>query len=608
MANKEREIKYSNRNFNDFRASLIEMAKSYFPDTYNDFSDTSPGMMIIEMASYVGDVLSFYQDTQLQETFLTYAQDKKNLFNLAYMMGYKPKVTGVSEVELTISCVVPANASDDYNPNWAHAVVVDANSVITSTDKSNTDFITTAPVDFQFSSSYDPTEVLINSISSGNPSEYTLKKKVKAYSGTIKSNTYEIDSSEKFKTITLSDTNLVSILDITGSSGDTYYEVPFLGQDTVFVDETNGGADSGLVPYSLNLRKAPKRFVSRFQSSGDLNIQFGAGTYDSDDSVLLPDPTNVGNGTDLGEKKLDSAWDPSNFTFSRAYGVAPNEDLLVRYVTGGGVSANVPANTITSKTSVGIQLRSNASTNNVTFTNIQPAKGGRDGDTVTELRENSLRAFNEQGRAVTLQDYTVRSLSLPAKFGSIGKVFVTQDKRTNTNITDGIVDNNPLALSVYVLAYDLNKNLQTASATLKENLKTYLSEWMMLSDSVNIKDAFIVNIGVNYEIIVRPNYTGRNVLLNCNLALQEYFDISKRNINQTINLAELYVLLDKVKGVQTVQKIEIVNKTVNDGAYSSYGYDIEGATRSSIVYPSYDPCIFEVKYPSLDIKGRITTA
>ena len=606
MAKKEREIKYSNRDFNDFRTSLIEMAKSYFPDTYNDFSDTSPGMMFIEMAAYVGDVLSFYQDTQLQETFLNYAQDKKNLFNLAYMMGYKPKITGVSEVELTVSCIVPANASDSYNPNWAHAVVVNPNSVITSTDKSNTDFITTAPVDFQFSSSYDPTEVIINSISSGNPAEYTLKKKVKAFSGTVKSSTYEIDSSEKFKTLTVSDTNIVGILDITGSSGDTYYEVPFLGQDTVFVDTTNGGADKGQVPYVLNLRKAPKRFTTRLQSNNDLKVQFGAGTYDSDDSTLLPDPTNVGSGTNQGIKRIDNAWDPSNFTFSRAYGIAPNEDLLVRYITGGGVSANVPANTISTKSGASINLRSNASADNVTFNNLSPAKGGREGDTVTELRENSLRSFNEQGRAVTLQDYTIRSLSLPSKFGSIGKVFVTQDKRTNTNLTDGIVDNNPLALSVYVLAYDNNKNLTTASSTLKQNLKTYLSEWMVLSDSVNIKDAFVVNIGVNYEIIVRPNYTGRNVLLDCNLVLQDYFDISKRNINQTINLAELFVLIDKVKGVQTVQKVEIVNKTTSDGAYSQYGYDIAGATRSSVIYPSYDPCIFEIKYPTLDIKGRIT--
>ena len=187
----------------------------------------------------------------------------------------------------------------------------------------------------------------------------------------------------------------------------------------------------------------------------------------------------------------------------------------------------------------------------------------------------------------------------------MAKVYATQDELTNTNTTDAIVDNNPLALSLYVLAYDNDKKLTSATATLKTNLKTYLAEYMMISDSLNFKDAFVVNVGINYDIIVRPNFAGRDVLLNCNLALQDYFNIDKRNINQTINISELYLILDKIKGVQTVQNIEIIN--LNGGNYSQYGYDIKGATRNSIVYPSYDPCIFEVKFPNADIKGRVIT-
>ena len=599
---KEREIKYVNRDFNDFRNSLVEMAKNYFPDSYNDFDETSPGMMLIEMASYVGDVLSFYQDTQLQETFLNYAKDPKNLFNLAYMMGYKPKVTGVSEVELTVTNTVTSSGAD-YNPDWNSTAAISAYSTIASTDSSTTDFLTTTPVDFKFSSSYDPTEVLIDTLDgSGNPESYTLKKKVKAFSGKIKTLTVSSGSAEKFKTVTVSDTDIIGILDITGSSGDTYYEVPFLGQDTIFEDSANSSSDSDEVPYVLSLRKVPKRFITRFQSNGDLQVQFGAGTNTSDDEVILPDPTNVGNATNQGVNRLDFAYDPSNFTYSKAYGVAPTEELLIRYMVGGGTSANVPANTITSKNNL---ILTRGVAGDTTFNNLRPASGGRDGDTVDELRQNSVRAFNEQGRAVTLQDYTVRTLSLPAKFGSIAKVYVTQDKRSNTNLTDAIIDNNPLALSIYLLAYDNNGNLKAPTATLKQNIQRYLSEWMVLTDSVNIKDAFVVNIGVNYEILVRPNYSGRDVLLNCNLELQEYFKISKRNINQPINLAEIGVLLDKVKGVQTVQKLEITNK--QGGTYSAYAYDVKGATRSNIVYPSYDPCIFEIKYPNIDIQGRITT-
>ena len=604
-----RDIKYNNREFSDFREQLIEYTKNYFPDSYNDFAPSSPGMMFIEMASYVGDVLSFYQDSQLQETFLTHAKDPKNLFNLAYMMGYQPKITGVSEVELELSVIIAASGSGDIQPNWSLAPQVNANTIVQSVDSSKTDFLIDSPVDFSFSSSYNPTDVLINKVDSdNNPTEFKLTKRVKAFSGKVKTKTAAITKSEKFKTITLSDTNIIGVLNVTGSDNKTWTEVPFLGQDTVFLDEANTSGDSNAVPYVMNLRKVPYRFVSRFKSNGDLDLQFGAGTLSSDDTTILPDASTIGNSTNQGSSNyngtgsLTTAYDPSNFTYSKSYGSAPTSNLNIEYLVGGGIESNVPANTITNVLQI-------AGTNisSVSVNNPKPATGGRDGDSVEELRENSLRSFNSQNRVVTLQDYTVRALSLPAKYGSVAKAYVIQDQLTNSSKQNNIVDNNPLALSLYVLGYNNEKKLSSASATLKTNLKTYLAEFMLLTDSINIKDAFVVNIGVNYEVIVRPNFASRDVLLQCNVAIQEYFRVDKRSINQPINLSEIYTLLDKIKGTQTIQKVEIVNLTSNDGNYTTYGYDIVGATKNNIVYPSYDPCIFEIKFPEVDIKGRVTT-
>lgn len=594
----QREIKYVNREFSDFRNQLIEYAKSYFPDTYNDFSPTSPGLMFIEMAAYVGDILSFYQDTQLQETYLNYAKDPKNLYSLAYMMGYRPKTVGVSEVDIQISQIIPATGLS-YLPDWTQAVVIPANTVLKSTDQSQTSFIIDREINMGFSSSFDPTDVLIETLDgSNNPEDYLVRKTVKAFSSEIISTTFTISEPEKFKTLTIQDTNIVGVLDIRDSDNNLWYEVPFLGQDTIFEEETNNSSDSNQVPYTLNLKRVPKRFVTRHLSSGNLQIQFGAGINDTDDGVFLPNPENVGLGTNQGIDRINTAYDPSNFIFSKAYGVAPaNTTLTVRYLKGGGITANVPANTITQATT--------SVPAGVTFNNPAPASGGRGADTVEELRQNSLRAFNEQNRTVTLQDYTVRALSLPSKFGSIAKAFATQDQLTNTNIGQTVLENNPLSLSLYVLGYDNQGKLITASNTLKQNLRTYLSEYIPLTDAVNIKDAFVVNIGINYDIIVRPNYSSRDVLLQCNLRLQDVFNINRWSINKPINLSDIYLELDKVQGVQTVQKVEIVNK--NGGAYSQYGYDIKGATRSNIIYPSYDPCIFEVKFPATDIKGRITT-
>jgi len=607
----DRDIKYVNRDFGDFKTQLVEYAKNYFPDSYNDFSPTSPGMMFIEMAAYVGDILSFYQDTQLQETYIQYSKNPANLYNLAYMMGYRPKITTPSGVDIEVTHLVGATAGE---PNWDQALKMPGGTRLQSTATGQVNFLIEKPVDFTYSSSYDNTEITVETLSGGNPSQFRLTKTAKAISGEIKTVNEIVTSVEKFKTITISDTNIVGVLSITENSGNTlWYEVPFLGQDTVFVDDPNTDPDKQVAPYSLTLQRVPRRFVTRFTSTGDLQIQFGAGITGQDDSILTPDPTNVGLGNSQGISRISYAYDPSNFLSTKSYGLAPsNTTLTIRYLVGGGVGANAPANTINTLVGYGGQVTNAIGTisptelTTVTFNNIQAAVGGRDGDTVDELRENSLRAFNEQGRAVSLQDYTVRALSMDSKYGSIAKVYPTQDQLTNPNSsTDSIVDSNPLSISLYTLAYDNNKNLTNTTETLQKNLKNYLAEYMMITDAINIKDAFIVNIGINFDIIIKPNFSGRDVLLACTTRLKDYFDITKWNINQPINLSSIYTLLDQEKGVQTVQNIEVYNNV--GGTYSQYAYDIQGATRNNIVYPSYDPCIFEIKYPDTDIKGRITT-
>ena len=598
----DREIKYVNRGFNDFRNQLIEYTKNYFPNTYNDFSPSSPGMLFVEMASYVGDILSFYQDSQLQETFLTHAKDPKNLYSLAYMMGYRPKTTGVATTTLEITQIIESDPLNNYLPKWDQAAIIPQNSIITSTDSSQTKFLIDSRVDLSFSSSYDPTTVTIETLDgSNNPIEYRLVKNVSVFSSEIQQTTFSITNVEQFKTITLQDSDIVGVLDVIDADDNEWLEVPYLGQDTVF---TSG---SSTPPYELLLQKAPRRFVSRFLSNGYLQLQFGSGTNENDDSTFLPDPTNVGLGIDPTTSKLNKAYDPSNFLYSKSYGVAPSSNLTVRYLKGGGIEANIPANTLTSFS--GTILNNGDSTRTtsqyLTFTNPKAAEGGRDGDTIEELRENSLRAFNEQSRAVTLQDYAVRALSLPPRYGSVAKALAMQELLTNSNTDrNSLISLNPLALSLYVLAYDNNKKLIPASMALKQNLKTYLSEYIMITDSISIKDAFIINIGIEYDIVLRPNYSGRDVIFQCNNILKDFFNVDKRNINQSINLASIYTLLDRVKGVQTVQKLQIVNKS--EGNYSQYSYDIAGATKNNIVYPSYDPCIFEVKYPEQDIKGRVT--
>jgi hypothetical protein len=200
----------------------------------------------------------------------------------------------------------------------------------------------------------------------------------------------------------------------------------------------------------------------------------------------------------------------------------------------------------------------------------------------------------------------VRALSLPSDYGSIAKVYVTQDVAMEMIPTSTVATTegrNPLSLDMYILGYNSNKNLIQASTTLKSNLATYINQFRMVTDAVNIKDAFYINIGVNFDIVIASGYNGNDVLTNCILGLKDHFNIEKWNINQPIILSDITSKLLQVKGVQNVTKVEIVNK--QGGNYSQYAYDISGATRQGNVYPSMDPSIFEVRFPDLDIQGRI---
>jgi hypothetical protein len=619
-----KDIKYINRDFDSLRSSLIEFSKTYFPTTYNDFSPNSPGSMFIEMASYVGDVLSFYLDNQIQETFLQYARQEPNLYDLAYMMGYKPKATGVAIVNIDIYQKVPAkDIGGVYVPDYDYALLITNNTIVGSNTGNSTRFLIQDPIDFSFSSSLDPTEVTIYEVVGSDPSSFLLKKTRKAISATPKTTTFTFTNVQRYPTVTINEANIVGISSIIDSDGNEWTEVPYLAQETVFEPiknknpfgpDPNAQSDSSEVPYILNLKKVPRRFVTRFKSKTQLDIQFGAGTNQNNiNEVIIPNPDNVGIGLPSSQEKLTTAFNPSNFLYSNTYGIAPsNTTLTVTYLIGGGVTANVESNVINSIVSADIKFQnsnldntSNLAQNifdSVLVLNPVAATGGDDGDNIEEIRNNTLGNFGAQLRTVTQEDYLVRSLSLPSQYGTIAKAYIEPEKLENL-----LPGESPSALDLYVLSYNANRQLITASPTLKQNLSTYLSQYRTINDSIKIKDAFIINISVDFDIIVLPNFNSNQVITDCILALQNYFNIDNQQINQPILLREIYILLDQVKGVQTVDSINISNKSSIANGYSQYAYDISGATLNNIIYPSLDPSIFEIKYPDVDIRGRVKT-
>tara|TARA_R110002020_G_scaffold421394_1_gene630469 strand:+ start:5178 stop:7031 length:1854 start_codon:yes stop_codon:yes gene_type:complete len=607
-----RDINYINKDFSQFREQLINYSQTYFPNTYTDFSATSPGMMFMEQTAYVGDVLSFYLDNQFQENFLQYARQSNNIYDLAYMFGYKPKLTSTSQTVLDVYQEVPAILDGStYKPDFKYTLVLEDNSIFTSNE--GVQFISQDVVDFSYSSSFNPTKITVSQTLNGNPAYYLLQKTVNVISAEIQISTFIFNEPQPFQTKELSGTNIIGVLDIFDSDNNQYYEVDYLGQETIFdsikninPNDPNSGKN---VPYLLRLKKVQRRFITRINNKGSMEIQFGVGSPLDTTEEIIPNPNNVGLGLPIKKDKLTTAFSPTNFLYTGTYGISPsNTTLTVRYLIGGGVSSNIPANNITTlDNSTTLKFNqgslSNSTANYVfsTFgtTNPDAAMGGGDGDTLEEIRQNTMMMVATQKRSVTADDYLIRALSMPADFGSITKAHIETPKLKDNQVST------ISTLNLFVLSQNLSGKLDYASNTLKNNLRTYLSQYRVIGDNIEIRDAFIINIAVDFDIVVLPEFNNSQVLFDCIRLLQSHFQIDKWQINQPIIIRDLYIMLDKVKGVQTVKNVNIINKSGTNSGYSVYAYDIPNATQNKVIYPSLDPSVFEVRYPNTDIKGKV---
>jgi hypothetical protein len=664
--NRGKDIKYLNKDFAEYRGNLIEFAKTYFPKTYSDFNESSPGMMFIEMASYIGDSLSYYIDDTLKESLMVHAEDIENVIALSQYLGYQPKVTSPAVTTLSVYQLVPSIGTGGSN-TYDETYLLTIKQGMQISDAGGNVFLTRDIVDFSDDTDREISIYETDSIT-GETTFYLVKKYVQAISAQVETKEIVFGSYESFQTIELTDTNVIDIYDVRDSNGNKWYEVPYLGQEMVFEDYPNTEINDPdlyqfktTVPYILKTIKTPRRFVKKVNGDSTTTIQFGAGDPSANDEQLLPNLKNVGLGLPNSISKLNESFDPTNFLKTKTYGTSPaNTTMTVKYLVGGGISSNVAKGTLTKISSIefeeDLQLLNNnsialynATKNSVAVDNEVPATGGKGGDTIEEIRENALANFGSQNRAVTAKDYQVRVLSMPTKYGSIAKAYATADGTLDNNSPSSILSspkalqeftdlvmgfveksdkeepskrdvkqelqkfligktsndnekNNPFAINLYLLGYDGNGKLSNLNNAVKENLKTYLNEYKILTDGINISDGFIINIGINFEVITLKNYNKSEVITECISEMKDYFNINNWTFNNTINISELELLLANVDGVSSVPKLEIVNKC--KGNYTNNSYNIKAAIKDKILYPSLDPSVFEVKFPDVDIKGR----
>ena len=504
-------------------------------------------------------------------------------------------------------------------------------------------------MNFKFSSSYDQRDITIFESEDNIPTKYLLKKKITAESGNIVTETFSFGSAEKYAQIKLSNSKVIEVISCTDSDGNTWSEVDSLARDTVFTDiENNATNDPTSVvnrevsPYILKLNKTSRRFTRYIDQNDSSILRFGAGISNNADEELIPNPSMVGSTLPGSQTFLTTAFDPSNFLKTKSFGLAPsNTTLTIKYAYGGGIDNNVNANDITSISSISYEISDallstttvQESKDSVSFINPKPASGGSSGESIREVRENALSYFQAQQRAVTKEDYIVRAYSLPAKYGNIAKVHLVQDDQLNKStgtdelertVTQEDVDNkrtikslqvrtpNPLAMNMYTLGFNSNKKLTSLNQTVKENLKTYLSQYRLVTDAVNIKDAYVINIAVNFAILTKAEFAKNEVLLKCVAAIKDFFDIDRWQIGQPIVMSDIAYELSLVDGVASVVPpinsdtiIKIENKYKAGQGYSGNFYDIKNSMIDGVLYPALDPSIFEIKYPNSDIKGKV---
>jgi len=646
-----REIKYLNRDFSSFKTSLIEYSKTYFPRTYKDFSDASPGMMFIEMASYIGDVLSYYTDYQFKESLMPYAEERKNVLALANYLGYKTKPTKSSTTNIDLYQLIPSikDSNNNYIPDNNYALKI--REYMEVSNESGVSFITTDPVDFSLDSKFSPREVTVYSRDNyGIPQFFLLKKSTKVIAGKITTSSFTVGASVPFYKISLSENNVIDIIDVKDSDNNKWYEVDYLAQDLIFTETENTSFTnntyvqySSEVPKLIKSFKTSRKFVVNVTANNTTYLEFGAGTDATSDEVIYPNSELVGVGL-KNISNLNLNYDTSKLLNSETFGQSPSNTVLtVQYLVGGGLTSNSPSDTIKNISSVtylndvsGLNPSQNSLLttvkNSFRISNPDPAVGGQNEESVEEIRQNALANFGSQNRTVTVDDYISRIYSIPPRFGSIAKVMVIPNSdlsiSTNQTLLNGFVNNenqttlinnslennfrkvnfdvsNPFSLNLYVLSYNSNKNLTQTNDALVYNIRHYLQKYKIISDSINIIDGYIINIGVDFKILVYNNFNKKEVLDQCLQKAKDFFNVDKWYFNQPININQLELELAKVEGVQSISEVVFKNLNQNDGNYSPHEYNLSEATHNKIIYPSLDPSVFEVKFPDNDIRGAV---
>ena len=594
----KRPMNYTNREFDSIKNSLVNYAKRYYANTFQDFNEASFGALMVDLVSYLGDQLSFYTDYQANESFLDTAIELANVERIAKQMGFKRPGAAQSTGFVDFFMLVPASTTQ-AGPDAGYLPILKENSLVSS----NSGAVYTVTKDIDFTSENNEITVARVDSETGVPTFFAVKASGPIVSGRLYEEEIEVGDFQRFLRLKMSARNISEILSIKDSQGKEYFQVDHLTQDVVMALQPNRGTNRDVVPFVMKTKPCPRRFVAEFDSAGSAFLQFGYGSGDNLTEDLIADPADVVLDVNARNFVSDTTFDPSNLIKTDKFGVVPeNTTLTIVYRGNTGATINSAASTITNVDDFQLRFNNRASLNDaivsdmrssIEVTNPEPVLGDSSGLSAQEIKTRAYASFASQNRAVTRQDYISLAYRMPSQFGSVKRVNIVQDPRSSRR-----------NLNLYVLAEGVTGDFVTAPTQLKNNLKSWITRYKMINDSVDILDGKIINYGIEFEVIGEVGSNKFEILNACvSRLINKNFNVALE-MGEPVYISDLFKELNRVPGVVDTTMVKLVNKT--GGSYSTFRYEIDKNLSSDgrfLLIP--EDAVADILFPQTDITGVV---
>jgi len=593
MANKP-VIKYTNREFDSIKSDLVEYAKRYYPHSFKDFNESSFGALMLDTVAYVGDVLSFYLDYQANEQFLSTAVEYGNVVKLAKQHGYRWSKTPTSTGFCTFYALIPAATSGGIDEKYSP--ILKKGSEVTA--KTGAVFMLAEDVNFS-----DPSlETVVAKVNAttGVPTDYARKAYGRVISGKVKTKTVTVGSFHRFRRVQVGDANVAEVISVTDSDGHEYFEVEYLTQNVIYRSITNNNTNKNSAAFILKPFPAPRRFTVE-TTGATTYLRFGFGSEANMASDQIVDPSQV--VLDLYGKNYssDESFDPYKLLNNDKMGVGPSDStLIIRYRINAAELVNVSVRSITSISRRIVDFNTTEALNSTKRTDVrtsieveneEPILGDVSQPDAEEVRLRAMSMFASQNRAVTREDYVALTYSMDKKFGAVKRCNIYKDH-------DSFKNN----LNLFVVSENESGHLIETNSTIKQNLKTWLSRYRMISDSVDILDAKMVNFGVDFEVVTSLELNKFDILEACLRKLKNHFADAHYDIGESIKINDIYNILSMTKGVVDVSKLDVLQKTTAGYEQTPFKFDTYRSPDGRYIIAP-EGVIFELRYPALDIRG-----